>query len=94
MGVFYGQVSQNDNSSVKRRGFTDESLYRDFHIISTKNPHKFHIFRDDLRVIFTLSGFMHLSVYRAREVVLDFIRNFFTDILKKSLYLQRKLKLK
>lgn len=32
--------------------------------------------------IFTLSGFMHLSVYRAREVVLDFIRNFFTDILK------------
>lgn len=31
MGVFYGQVSQNDNSSVKRRGFTDESRYRDFH---------------------------------------------------------------
>ena len=82
MGVFYGQVSQNDNSSVKRRGFTDESRNRDFHIIRTKNPHKFHIFRDDLRVIFTLYGFMHLSVYRAREVVLDFIRNFFTDILK------------
>lgn len=58
MGVFYGQVSQNDNSSVKRRGFTDESRNRDFHIISTKNPHKSHIFRDDLRVIFTLSGFM------------------------------------
>lgn len=28
MGVFYGQVSQNDNSSVKRRGFTDESRNR------------------------------------------------------------------
>ena len=24
MGVFYGQVSQNANSSVKRRGFTDK----------------------------------------------------------------------
>lgn len=69
MGVFYGQVSQNANSSVKRLGFPDESRYRGFHIIRTKNPHKFHIFRDDLRVIFTLYGFMHLSVYRAREVV-------------------------
>lgn len=59
MGVFYGQVVQNDNSSVKRRGFTDESRDRDFHIIRTKIPHKFHIFRDDLRVFFTLSGFMH-----------------------------------
>ena len=28
MGVFYGQVSKNDNSSVKRRGFTDESRNR------------------------------------------------------------------
>ena len=36
MGVFYGQVSQNDNSSVKRRGFTDESRNRDFHIIALK----------------------------------------------------------
>lgn len=33
MWVFYGQVSQNDNSSVKRRGFTDESRYRDFHTL-------------------------------------------------------------
>lgn len=33
MVVFYGQVSQNDNSSVKRRGFTDESRYRDFHTL-------------------------------------------------------------
>lgn len=66
MGVFYGQVSQNDNSSVKRRGFTDESRNRDFHIIRTKSPHKFHIFREDLRVIFTLSGFMHL-LCTARE---------------------------
>lgn len=86
MGVFYGQVSQNTNSSVKRRGFTDESRNRDFHIIRTKNPHKFHIFRDDLRVIFTLSGFMHLSVYRdvprARSSCAGFIRNFFTDIIK------------
>ena len=82
MVVFYGQVSQNDNSSVKRRGFTDESRNRDFHIIRTKNPHKFHIFREDLRVIFTLSGFMHLSVYRARSSCAGFIRNFFTDILK------------
>lgn len=33
MGVFYGQVVQNDNSSVKRRGFTDESRDRDFHAL-------------------------------------------------------------
>ncbi len=45
--------------SGRRRDFTDESRNRDFHIIRTKNPHKFHIFRDVLRVIFTLYGFMH-----------------------------------
>lgn len=32
--------------------------------------------------IFTLYGFMHLSVYRARSSCARFIRNFFTDILK------------
>ena len=36
----------------------DESRNRDFHIIRTKNPYIFHIFRDVLRGIFTLSGFM------------------------------------
>ena len=41
MGVFYGQVSQNDNSSVKRRGFTDESHYRDFPDFGNDSPYLF-----------------------------------------------------
>ena len=54
MGVFYGQVSQNDNSSVKRRDSTNKL----FNINNLSGRRRG--FTDERATeIFTLYGFMH-----------------------------------
>ena len=52
-GVFYGQVSQNDNSSVKRRGFTDKRGLRFTDRRSSDFPDTCHLdFPDALHLNF------------------------------------------